>query len=134
MDVSSDYVKMCEKADEIQGQWILQDNDTYYWVENRFGVEYPRINKWCVWCAEENGLSLPTNAIWLPTQPQLQKMLGRYLWQLNFDFVRWLCDEPYDGHIRHKHLDFTSMEQLWLAFVLKEKYNKVWLGEDWIDG
>lgn len=24
-----------------------------------------------------------------------------------------------------------SMEQLWLAFVMKEKYNKVWNGENW---
>jgi predicted Abi (CAAX) family protease len=27
---------------------------------------------------------------------------------------------------------FTSMEQLWLAFVMKEQYNKVWNGKDWI--
>ncbi len=26
---------------------------------------------------------------------------------------------------------FTSMEQLWLAFVMKEKYNKVWTSEEW---
>jgi len=28
--------------------------------------------------------------------------------------------------------DFTSMEQLWLAFVMNEKYNKVWNGKDWM--
>lgn len=27
---------------------------------------------------------------------------------------------------------FTSMEQLWLAFVMKEKYGKIWDGEDWV--
>jgi hypothetical protein len=27
---------------------------------------------------------------------------------------------------------FESMEQLWLAFVLKEKYGKVWSGTDWV--
>ncbi len=26
---------------------------------------------------------------------------------------------------------FTSMEQLWLAFVMKEKYRKVWEGNKW---
>jgi len=26
---------------------------------------------------------------------------------------------------------FTSMEQLWLAFVMKERHNKVWNGESW---
>ena len=25
-----------------------------------------------------------------------------------------------------------TQEQLWLAFIMKEKYNKVWNGEDWI--
>ncbi len=27
---------------------------------------------------------------------------------------------------------FTSMEQLWLAFVMKEKYGKVWDGGEWV--
>lgn len=67
----------------------------------------------------------------LECQDQLQEMLGELLWQLNFKFIDWLCDTPYDGHIRHCHLNFTSMEQLWLAFVMKEKYNKVWDGETW---
>ncbi len=26
----------------------------------------------------------------------------------------------------------TSLEQLWLAFVMKEKYGKVWNGENWV--
>jgi len=26
----------------------------------------------------------------------------------------------------------TSMEQLWLAFVMKEKYNKIWTESEWI--
>jgi len=27
---------------------------------------------------------------------------------------------------------FHSMEQLWLAFVMKELYNKQWSGEEWV--
>ena len=27
----------------------------------------------------------------------------------------------------------TSMEQLWLAFVMKEKFNKTWNGENWLE-
>jgi len=33
--------------------------------------------------------------------------------------------------IAKQEKQFTSMEQLWLAFVMKEKYGKVWNGEDW---
>ncbi len=36
-------------------------------------------------------------------------------------WVRYRCPEP-----------FTSMEQLWLAFLYAGKYNKVWNGEEWI--
>lgn len=66
--------------------------------------------------------------IWLPRQDQLQEMLsikdvplqsvawvGYLLCLLQYDFARWT----------------TSMEQLWLAFVMKEKYNKVWNGDNW---
>lgn len=27
---------------------------------------------------------------------------------------------------------FVSMEQLWLAFIMKNEYHKIWSGEDWI--
>lgn len=27
----------------------------------------------------------------------------------------------------------AKMEQLWLAFVLKKKYNKVWDGKEWVE-
>lgn len=28
---------------------------------------------------------------------------------------------------------FNSMEQLWLAFVMKEKHNKTWNGKEWVN-
>lgn len=38
------------------------------------------------------------------------------------------------GFERAKYYDqFTSMEQLWLAFVMYELFNKVWNSEDWIE-
>jgi len=69
--------------------------------------------------------------IWLPRQDQLQEMLGEIIpdihirkkldgkWYITWmQFGQWeiLCD---------------SMEQLWIALVMKEKYNKTWNGEDW---
>jgi len=44
------------------------------------------------------------------------------------------CGEQgcYDGcHVVANWQAFTSMEQLWLAFVMKEK-GKAWNGEDWV--
>ena len=79
MDTSEEYIKMCQKATEVQA---LCEAD----VE----IESP--------------------SIWLPRQDQLQGMV-EYTVGVN---------------------KFNSMEQLWLAFVMSEKYNKKWDGKDWI--
>ena len=80
--------------------------------------------------------------IWLPRQDQLQEILledipiKRYP-QLVGAFYKWIHESNYlmilpygDGEATA--CPFFSMEQLWLAFVMKEKYDKVWTGEDWV--
>ena len=80
------------------------------------------------------------DTIWLPRQYQLQRIL-------------WDNDEQQaqpatmlfimlDGFPSGEGIDyrktgnnyyrqFTSMEQLWLSYVMKEKYSKQWDGEKW---
>lgn len=160
MDVSSKYVNMCERAEEVQGlrQWEYWNQDL--WKQTRDGnfrpgdvyvldekviifgdTPYPphetkTYGKSQDMVGYDEGDAFDFEKLtWLPTQDQLQEMVDRPLWQLNFGFIDWLCDtdEGYDeGYIQHHHLSFTSMEQLWLAFVMKEKYNKVWNGAKWI--
>ena len=62
-------------------------------------------------------------------QDQLQTMIG------DFDDCLNLIDR-FDSmsSIAYDYPDLKSMEQLWLAFVMKEKYNKIWNGKDWIKG
>jgi len=72
------------------------------------------------------------NALWLPRQDQLQKMVkedGETDLEILADFSYGMIEfsSKYGGTLK-----FTSMEQLWLAFVMKEKYNKTWDGEKWI--
>ncbi len=82
----------------------------------------------------------------LKTQDQLQEMLGEYpeetalakneKFQTNLtaklasfmDFVQ----PEYELYLPEYTKHFTSMEQLWLAFVMKEKYNKTWVGNRWV--
>ncbi len=82
--------------------------------------------------------------IWLPHQDQLQEMLNYkelkdrnphgwfcfgvpgYQWNDDFGY-----GEGDDKEIEY-YRQFTSMEQLWLAFVMKELWNKIWDGEVWI--
>ena len=127
MDTSKQYIKMCEKAREVQRRWVTKEGDVYSWLETRFSVEIPRIDRWCEGCAEERGLTMPNNAIWLPRQDQLQEMVGEeYAINLLYDFHRFYnTKEDYPSQ-------FTSMEQLWLAFVCKEKYQKIWKNEKWV--
>ncbi len=80
--------------------------------------------------------------IWLPTQAQLQKMVKpdcKEWWtQLIAEFWVFnnMCEylEPFktmDEKVKYLS-HFTSMEELWLAYVMKKKYGKVWDGETWI--
>ena len=124
MDTSEQYIKMCD-CPEIQKQRNFEKER--YYQEG----DYTATKNEGILCMGSYGVE-PLDGVWLPTQSQLQEMVSDgYLWQLNFNYIRWLCDEPYDGHIRHENIGFTSMEQLWLAFVMKEKYSKTWNGSTW---
>jgi len=115
MDTSETYVKMCEKAVEIQKYFYglpLSKRDIHDFYKQIQGGGYI------------------TN-VWLPRQDQLQEMVWKdFKLQLIshalMDFYNWaqsLFDELDD---------YESMEQLWLAFVMLQKYRKTWNGEDWI--
>ena len=63
------------------------------------------------------------------TQDQLQEMLGersvcRSMLEKILEFYR-------SRAFTKQKQDVPTYEQLWLAFVMKEKYNKAWDGEKW---
>ncbi|MCK5236306.1 MAG: hypothetical protein KAR06_04895 [Deltaproteobacteria bacterium] len=105
MDTSETYMKMCN-CKEIQGaRPALPFSAKEWWIWNEYG-----------------------DTVWLPRQDQLQEMVsdGDCAYDLFHRFEIWV--NCYDAEISQLEL---SMEQLWLAFVMKEKYNKVWKGEEW---
>lgn len=141
MDTTEVYVKMCEKAEEIQRSWNHTGGDVFFIKEGEFIFGEPAEGGWVanegdvVYSSSyefpENGES--TNKyyhdlyIWLPRQDQLQEMC----WTLTD--TKWT---PFFAltvarDFANEH-PFQTMEQLWLAFVMKEKYGKVWSGEEWI--
>ena len=70
------------------------------------------------------------NVIWLPRQDQLQEMLVfKSVTQADDIYIKI---ERFYQFVNEVLGDFESMEQLWLAFVMKEKYGKKWGGEDWV--
>ncbi len=119
MDTSETYIKMCD-CPEIQD---LRHRDSWQegdWVwDNR----YPDI-----FSALGGGHDRPykPTTTWLPRQDQLQEMYQLTTTaHLIAAFNIWLKDAPVDMYL------WGAMEQLWLAFVMKEKHGKVWNGEEW---
>jgi hypothetical protein len=121
MDTSEQYIKMCEKAVELQnnGQRFLRDNYSF-WVNP---VHHILITSG----------RMPRGDIWLPRQDQLQEMIkpkiiyGNNALNLHLSLHKFL-----DNCLKFKIKIGYSMEQFWLAFVMKENFGKIWNGEDWV--
>jgi len=137
MDVSEIYIKMCD-CPEIQGQWKPNRNKlNVFLVKKGYysnGAEPGNGEYWVdqgdiAYCGEndrswrlEEELK---NYTWLPSQDQIQEMLDckdiqialHRLYQIT-EF--WWIDK-----------DLKSLEQLWLAFYMMEKHQKIWTGQKW---
>lgn len=126
MDTSKQYIKMCKKADEIQAlhpQVMVGSIKHYYRGDYQYEIDSDGIVRfWNDHCF-----------IWLPRQDQLQEMVG--FTEKNcgwfYKFTSGHYPLPDNTHFHHADTCFNSMEQLWLAFIMKQEYNKVWDGGDW---
>ena len=152
MDTSKEYINMCEKAVEIQELKIIRKSKKvtsvpcWQFAKGDFFSSQSGIYVEGGLPSFDNGQYYKlSDFVWLPRQDQLQRMvyedcvancektthweLKQFYFELLLDahkLYAWYQSEGYD----YDHLD--SMEQLWLAFVMKEKYNKTWNGEDWV--
>ena len=133
MDITETYIKMCERADEMQ---VL-----HYWKTGDFSSN-SSVPIFCQRCINEYSGMIPDGEakgdVWLPRQDQLQEMVRKHEERLFLRFRRWWGslverDDKYPdfNSMSNEHLDYDSFEQLWLAFVMKENFNKVWDGSDW---
>ena len=121
VDKSNSYIEMCEKAQEIQCQHLANDWQGD-WLAN------PRTFKVALY-ATYAPLRAKRYPVWLPRQDQLQEML---LSPPNTQFDSIFRLLQLFSVFCAVTLIPQTFEQLWLAFVMKEKYNKVWDGRDWI--
>ncbi len=133
MDMSPEYCKMCDRAEEIQNTWQVDSGD---WITARgFNNPYP-IGDLIVSHIDETtvGWELPRknrtfhklNYIWLPRQDQLQEMVGTF-YECQGLFHRYKdVGEPFTFDDWESMRSPLSMEQLWLALVMKYKYHKIW--------
>ncbi len=135
MDVRSKFIKMCERAKEIQTIAEATNFDSHgnYFADSKTRLPTTFL---CCDCGTFEGRKENKRFIWLPRQDQLQQMVAGELYEAGIGLVEgfnlWYYAAREDlykvvgGDI--------SMEQLWLVFVMKEKYGKTWNGEDWNKG
>jgi len=123
MDTSETFIKMCEKAEEIQESHDYIKGD---YMVGDFELAIKLIDNPCV-VFVTNPMTHTKATIWLPRQDQLQEMVGEeYAINLLYQFHQY-----YNTKYREIPGNW-SVEQLWLAFVMKEKYNKIWVDGNWV--
>jgi len=138
MDKSQKYIEMCEKAREIQAQWVQGKGDWFVSEDDSVrccvsaSYESAIIRKGFR-ITENEGVIRLSKYIWLPRLEQLMDMAQKKNISHGNSvhvFYHW-TKIPYDASDRFPGKIFTSVEQSWLAFVMQIKYFKKWNGKDW---
>lgn len=145
MDTTNQYIEMCRKAGEIQELWVPSCSDYVVSPTTGFFEIYSSREL-------ENAIRYKNDYIWLPRQDQLQEMLITIFEDKNKTAYvpvkmpqyrnNYLCRSmigSFDSYIHRNSpardeciWQFSSMEQLWLAYVMEKKFNKTWNGGNWI--
>jgi len=146
MDTSKEYVLMCEKAEELQNLWKPAAWDYCYCYANDFegtpgvivlsgyetdmGIYGHSLNFKKYECKAKH--------IWLPKQDQLQEMMVKdvefNVYEIYSEIDDWLSEITGDSYayIHYDKIPYSSKEQILLAFVMNETFNKQWNDAEWI--
>lgn len=113
MDTSKEYIEMCAKAQEIQNLKDLKEDKSFF-IEGDNELIGKSIDGVCFYTDE---------TIWLPRQDQLIDMLEKE--GQGWDILRYVCRKTETKY----YVAFNSVETLLLAFVMQQKFDKVWNNE-----
>jgi len=129
MDTSKEYIAMCDCPEILKASRRHRDSMSFWRDAN-----YPEF------------IGSP-KAVWLPRQDQLQKMVDWKKWKRKHQTIQFGANGLYDkfrpsmlvlppegeqGLVWCSDNSMTSMEQLWLAFVMWELHQKKWDGGKWV--
>ena len=143
MKFTDNYIKMAEKAVEVQEGWEPEKGDWYYYrryevvglveLENLDAMRFDKetINN----CDDvDDDSDIP---IFLPLQHQLQGMIEvpeevilaglTAKWYFTTITTVLLMEDA-----KELFKDCKSPEEIWLTFIMMQ-HNKAWNGEDWVD-
>lgn len=127
MDTSERYIRMCEKAPELQPHDLEFVNGDCIYYKGKWGMYFEEKFYDEFVYNDESLIDYDLNPFRLHTQDQLQEMIIKDK------------EIPIDWHyrfhlfLRDNHIAFCSdtMEQLWMAFVMHTTYNKIWDNGEW---
>ena len=136
--LTTQEIDMFSKATEIQEMWQPEVGDTVYDLLGD-GVEvvtstFIRDGMLCIIAADYKYIATSKRICWVSSQEQLQYIsfgeynAGQFVEATIRGMWAWWVDCM---HIR-KECSITSMQQMWLCFVMHYKFNKVWDGADWV--
>lgn len=161
-DTSKENIKMCEKALEVQEFWLNKENTECYGDvvarhrPDRSDDPYDIITISYDWgcptnnyyifnyykCSLARGGDRITKIVWLPHQDQLWELIGddcgcsvpwiHQIVRLD-EFADYL--QNYEEEQTWHNNDFVvtgTMEQVLLQMLMKKKYNKKWVVNDWV--
>jgi hypothetical protein len=123
MNIDDMYIKMCEKAPELWDGRKFEHDDCLYVKDS--------------WDNEKDGFRLAGDQTFdeqlafggkwfiIFRKFQLQQMVKR-------EKESWLALEKRFEHNTKNYPSSWTPEKIWLAFVMKENYNKVWNGYNWV--
>jgi len=122
MEKIDQYIKMCEKAIEIQESYRsrIPSGDDMFRGKIYHGIElFGHLTP--------TNVPVTDNYIWLPRQEQLQEMIfEKTAVSLACRFKDFIVRPLFDKTAPYKFTPDYSMEQLWLAYVMYTKFGKVW--------
>jgi hypothetical protein len=148
MDITATYLRMCQKAKEIQEAWkpkdfdFIIDNTKVEYNDDILLVDNTDLQLVDIDYAEPESQEYQTEyeyyktrTLWLPRQDQLQELIEPDKSKI-YQIVDKVVTQKYYYPPKEDYISgpeiFNSMEQLWLAYVMKEKFGKIWYLNEWV--
>jgi hypothetical protein len=141
VDTSSEYILMCEKAEEIQKDYSIPKAGDFIKCKN--GIEivldylYEGDDLKVLITTDTDIGFMRDEFIWLPRQDQLQEMVKEQAakdFEDGIDMGLGYAADFFDWWLKGNANPFPkSMEQLWLEYLMHLKFNKTWNGKEWVE-
>jgi len=143
---TQNYIKMCEKAEEIQNDHKYERFDIIYnhskTKDFKISISLDEYYRSAIEYIEREDIGenvymvngyvsvwAKNIIIWLPTQEQLQEMSGLSWWKFDLmcsNIRQVLSEDPLS------EIEIETKEEAGMCCILMEKWNKIWNGEKWI--